>query len=131
MKGELSRYRYGSYANVSSSHCIYRGTMLASCSTACPAAVFPALIEPERLLRGDGVYSYLMVLPVLNRIHCGMGLFCFCARASFCLVRKVLWLCNHISSVSVALKKFVAQSSTTASTSLCWSSEDILPQYHG
>ena len=28
--------------------------MLASCSTACPAALYPALIEPERLLRGDG-----------------------------------------------------------------------------
>lgn len=35
---------------------------------------------------------YLMVLPVLRRIHWGMGRFCFWALASFCLVRKVLWL---------------------------------------
>ena len=35
---------------------------------------------------------YLMVFPVLNRIHCGIGLFCFCALASFCFVRKDLWL---------------------------------------
>lgn len=44
----------------------------------------------------DGIsrfYAYLMVLPVRRRIHCGIGLFCFCALASFCLVRKVLWLC--------------------------------------
>lgn len=33
-----------------------------------------------------------MVLPVLKRIHCGIGRFCFCALASFCLVRKDLWL---------------------------------------
>ena len=37
--------------------------------------------------------SYLMVLPVRRRIHWGMGRFCFCALASFCFVRKVLWLC--------------------------------------
>jgi hypothetical protein len=35
-----------------------------------------------------------MVLLVLRRIHWGMGRFCFCAFASFCLVRKVLWLCG-------------------------------------
>lgn len=39
------------------------------------------------------VVSYLMVLPVRRRIHWGMGRFCFCALASFCFVRKVLWLC--------------------------------------
>lgn len=38
--------------------------------------------------------SYLMVLPVRSRIHWGMGLFCFCARASFCLVRKDLCDCG-------------------------------------
>lgn len=36
----------------------------------------------------------LMVFPVLNRIHCGMGRFCFCAFASFCFVRNDLWLCT-------------------------------------
>jgi hypothetical protein len=40
--------------------------------------------------------TYRMVLPVLNRIHCGIGLFCFCALASFCFVRKDLWLCVMI-----------------------------------
>ncbi len=35
-----------------------------------------------------------MVLPVRSRIHCGMGRFCFWALASFCFVRKDLWLCN-------------------------------------
>jgi hypothetical protein len=37
---------------------------------------------------------YLIVLFVLRRIHWGMGRFCFCARASFCLVRKDFWLCS-------------------------------------
>ena len=32
-----------------------------------------------------------MVLPVLRRIHWGMGRFCFCALASFTLVRKDFW----------------------------------------
>ena len=35
--------------------------------------------------------TYLIVFPVLSRIHCGIGLFCFCALASFCFVLKVLW----------------------------------------
>lgn len=39
----------------------------------------------------DFLLSYLMVLPVLNLIHCGIGRFCFCALASFCFVLKVLW----------------------------------------
>lgn len=34
-----------------------------------------------------------MVLSVRRRIHWGMGRFCFFALASFCLVRKDLWLC--------------------------------------
>ena len=34
---------------------------------------------------------YRMVLPVLMRIHCGMGRFCFNFLASFVLMRKVLW----------------------------------------
>lgn len=44
-----------------------------------------------------------MVLPVRRRIHWGMGLFCFWALPSFCLVLKVFWLClerNHILSAS-------------------------------
>lgn len=36
--------------------------------------------------------TYLIVLPVRRRIHCGIGRFCFCALASFCFVRKDLWL---------------------------------------
>lgn len=47
--------------------------------------------------------SYLMVLPVLNRIHCGIGLFCFWALASFCLVRKDLWLCSESISTGTPL----------------------------
>ena len=39
-----------------------------------------------------GDLSYLMVLPVRRRIHCGIGRFCFCALASFFFVRKDLWL---------------------------------------
>lgn len=38
---------------------------------------------------------YLMVLPVLSLIHCGMGRFCFCAFASFCFVRNDLWDCTR------------------------------------
>jgi len=47
---------------------------------------------------------YLMVLPVLRRIHWGMGRFCFCARASFCLVRNDLWDCEHVRIVDPALR---------------------------
>lgn len=39
--------------------------------------------------------AYLMVLPVFRRIHWGMGLFCFWALASFCLVRNDLWDCRR------------------------------------
>lgn len=35
-----------------------------------------------------------MVLFVRRRIHWGIGRFCFCALASFCLVRKDFWLCG-------------------------------------
>ena len=43
------------------------------------------------------VSSYLMVLPVLNLIHCGIGRFCFCAFASFTFVRNDLWDCrDHV-----------------------------------
>ena len=35
--------------------------------------------------------THRIVFPVLNRIHCGIGRFCFCAFASFCFVRKDLW----------------------------------------
>jgi hypothetical protein len=45
--------------------------------------------------------SHLMVLPVLRRIHCGMGRFCFCALASFCFVRKDLWLCSCVILVRI------------------------------
>lgn len=38
-----------------------------------------------------------MVLPVFRRIHWGMGLFCFWALASFCLVRNDLWDCRSVS----------------------------------
>lgn len=51
-----------------------------------------------------GLVSYLMVLPVLRRIHWGIGRFCFCALASFCLVRKVLLLYCTLSSAPVSLK---------------------------
>lgn len=40
---------------------------------------------------GSGRKTYLMVLPVRRRIHCGIGRFCFCFLARICLVRKVLW----------------------------------------
>jgi hypothetical protein len=42
-----------------------------------------------------------MVLPVRRRIHWGMGRFCFWALASFCLVRKDLWLCGREELVSL------------------------------
>lgn len=45
-----------------------------------------------RFSRGQ---SYRMVLSVRRRIHWGMGRFCFFALASFCFVRKDLWLCGR------------------------------------
>lgn len=39
--------------------------------------------------------TYLIVFPVLNRIHWGIGRFCFCALASFCFVRKDLLDCSQ------------------------------------
>lgn len=48
--------------------------------------------------------AYLIVLPVLSLIHCGIGLFCFCALASFCFVRKDLWLCG---SILISLSSFL------------------------
>jgi hypothetical protein len=39
-----------------------------------------------------------MVLSVFRRIHWGMGLFCFWALASFCLVRNDLWDCRNVST---------------------------------
>jgi hypothetical protein len=53
------------------------------------------LLLRESLLREP----YLMVLPVLRRIHWGMGRFCFCAFASFCLVRKDFWDCAVVRRV--------------------------------
>ena len=35
--------------------------------------------------------THRILLPVLRRTHCGMGRFCFCFLASFCLMRNVLW----------------------------------------
>jgi hypothetical protein len=49
--------------------------------------------------------AYLMVLLVLRRIHWGMGRFCFCAFASFCLVRKVLWDCELVRIIRAALSR--------------------------
>lgn len=42
-----------------------------------------------------GTQSYRMVLSVRRRIHWGIGRFCFFALASFCFVRKDLWLCGR------------------------------------
>lgn len=47
---------------------------------------------------GVSVLAYLMVLSVFRRIHWGMGLFCFWALASFCLVRNDLWDCRSVST---------------------------------
>lgn len=39
-----------------------------------------------------GIITHRMLLSVRSLIHCGTGRFCFWALASFCLVRKDLWL---------------------------------------
>lgn len=57
------------------------------------AGIGPRAKEQQIPDRGD---TYLIVFPVLSRIHCGIGRFCFCALASFCLVRKDLWDCIYI-----------------------------------
>lgn len=65
-------------------------------------AGFPSLRQMARLhktqyglLRFSRGQSYRMVLSVRRRIHWGMGRFCFFALASFCFVRKDLWLCGR------------------------------------
>ena len=35
--------------------------------------------------------AHLILLSVLNRIHCGIGLFCLAFFASFCFILKVFW----------------------------------------
>jgi hypothetical protein len=105
MEDELFRYRCGFYANVSSLRCICWEiiSIFSSLYSHKPSlCVVPKHVE----LLTKRWRSYLMVLPVLNRIHWGMGLFCFWALASFCFVRKVLWLCN--SRVSSASKFIIA-----------------------
>lgn len=98
-RGELFRYRCGSCASVFSLHYI--------CEEAGLAGVPGFALRVKRwAVVKSGVACwrgmYLMVLPVLNRIHWGIGLFCFWAFASFCFVRKVLWLCvRRILSASV------------------------------
>lgn len=56
----------------------------------------PSALEHTWSFQKQGAQSYLMVLPVLRRTHCGMGRFCFCALASFCFVRKVLCDCGRL-----------------------------------
>lgn len=55
-----------------------------------------------------------MVLSVLRRIQWGIGLFCFWAFASFCLVRKDLWLYirGKYSSAIFCFKRFFPEKST-------------------
>lgn len=112
--GETSRYRYGSYANVFALRCICGASVSLSeipsgQSSSPPPFVCPEIaywISPaQSLVRGrrwGSVQSYLMVLPVRRRIHCGIGLFCFWALASLTFVRKDLWLCWRSSQYFVA-----------------------------
>ena len=67
-----------------------------------PLTMIFQIITPTTALQilSSSRLAYLMVLPVLNLIHCGIGRFCFCALASFCFVLKVLWDC--MDSVSTA-----------------------------
>ena len=45
-----------------------------------------------RTLHGESTWGvHLILLSVLNRIHCGMGLFCLAFLASFLLMRNVFW----------------------------------------
>jgi hypothetical protein len=96
MRGDPFRYRCGSYANVSSLRCIYSSRQpailftLTSFTLRYSSRSASCRRSSSRVRRKRSMY--LMVLPVLNRIHCGMGLFCFWALASFCLVRNDLWL---------------------------------------
>ena len=45
-----------------------------------------------RALHGEyTACDHLILLSVLKRIHCGMGLFCLAFLASFLLMRNVFW----------------------------------------
>jgi hypothetical protein len=88
--GESSRYRDGSCANDVSWRCTWG---CQSMSKQCLVLVWDQAMAEGIVDLATGV-PYLIVLFVLRRIHWGMGRFCFCARASFCLVRKDFWLCS-------------------------------------
>lgn len=68
---------------------------------------------PSRSLAATRHGTYLMVLPVRRRIHCGMGRFCFCAFASLVFVRKDLWL--YSSAISIISHGMLRKSAIPAS----------------
>lgn len=65
-----------------------------------------ALLFFVGLAQGRKCQSYRMVLPVRRRIHWGMGRFWFFALASFCFVRKDLWLCHRGQRENLRLLAF-------------------------
>lgn len=100
MRGDASRCRDESCASASASHCSckisvsYEMFLIPRCSTGTRAVSHR---HRCRAAYGVGIFSwgqsYRMVLSVRRRIHWGIGRFCFFALASFCFVRKDLWLC--------------------------------------
>lgn len=109
--GDALRCRDGSCASASASRCscrhdlvsqrdlfasvVARGARAGLCSTV-TADAMPArnaLCVVMEYISWD--QSYRMVLSVRRRIHWGIGRFCFLALASFCFVRKDLWLCGR------------------------------------
>lgn len=64
------------------------------CRVASSLEILQEISQQKKKNQKEGCI-YLMVLPVLKRIHWGIGRFCFWALASFCLVRKLLWLCTN------------------------------------
>jgi hypothetical protein len=62
--------------------------------------------------------AYLMVLSVFRRIHWGMGLFCFWALASFCLVRNDLWDCRNVSTACYGMLQSLSIADSSVRTGI-------------
>lgn len=101
-RGEWSRFRYGSCANayvwryICPPHPTFSLVEIVPCTK----------LESPKKKKKKLYKTHRIVFPVRNRIHWGIGRFCFCAFASFCFVRKDLWDWRFIAIKCVSVLIF-------------------------